>query len=297
MKKYIAGAVLSLGVFVSPALIQAASLTTQQANSLIAVVQSAPGVPASAFVNLITSFSNITVNQATSLITVVQSAPTAPANAFVNLLISFTSDSTTSQSTTSATNQSATTQPAQSTSALAPTISYITPTSVVVGGTVYVHGANFNSSTYVAFDGDFGKVIYPDNAPASGTGVFSFTVPSTNVGAHTIQVNEKGATFPSSSAVTLNVVAAPTLSYINPTSVRAGGTVWVYGANFNSSTYIAFDGDFGQVIYPDNAPASGTGVFSFTVPANASVGSHSVQVNEKGATFPSSSAVTLSVVQ
>ncbi|MCR4276379.1 MAG: hypothetical protein NUV90_03275 [Candidatus Parcubacteria bacterium] len=70
----------------------AAALTSQQATSLITVVQSSPDTPASAFVNLITSFSNITVNQATSLITVVQSSLGASASAFVDLLTSFTDD-------------------------------------------------------------------------------------------------------------------------------------------------------------------------------------------------------------
>lgn len=92
MKKYLLGAVLFLGILISPALTQAAGLTTNQANTLIAVVQSSPGTPASSFVNLITAFSNITIAQAESLITVVQSAPGAPASSFVNLLIAFAGD-------------------------------------------------------------------------------------------------------------------------------------------------------------------------------------------------------------
>lgn len=86
---------LAVLFFILPSASSAAALTQQQANSLIAVVQSSPGTPASAFVNLITAFSNITVNQATSLITVVQAAPGVPANAFVNLLTSFTVDTPT----------------------------------------------------------------------------------------------------------------------------------------------------------------------------------------------------------
>ena len=92
MKNWILGAVLSLGIFAAPAFTQAAGLTTAQSTSLIAVVQSSPGTPASAFVNLITAFSNITVNQATSLIAVVQASPSTPAIAFVDLLTSFTAD-------------------------------------------------------------------------------------------------------------------------------------------------------------------------------------------------------------
>lgn len=81
--------------FILPSVSSAAALTQQQANSLIAVVQSSPGTPASAFISLITAFSSITTTQASSLITVVQAAPGVPANAFVNLLTSFTVDTPT----------------------------------------------------------------------------------------------------------------------------------------------------------------------------------------------------------
>ena len=115
MKNWVLGAVLSLGVLAIPAFTHAAALTTTQSTSLIAVVQSSPGTPASAFVNLITAFSNITVNQATSLIAVVQASPSTPASAFVDLLTSFTADTVGAQSATSATNQSVTQTTTQST--------------------------------------------------------------------------------------------------------------------------------------------------------------------------------------
>ncbi len=89
--KKITTLLLAVSFFV-PSASFAAGLTERQAASLIAVVQSSPGTPASAFVSLITAFSNITVNQATSLIGVVQIAPKVPASAFTNLLISFTAD-------------------------------------------------------------------------------------------------------------------------------------------------------------------------------------------------------------
>ena len=84
--------VLVFLAFTLPTISSAAALTPQQSSSLIAVVQSSPGTPASAFVSLITAFSNITVTQATSLITVIQAAPGVPATAFVDLLTSFTVD-------------------------------------------------------------------------------------------------------------------------------------------------------------------------------------------------------------
>lgn len=83
---------LIFGLLLIPNASFAAPLTTDQANSLISVVQSSPGIPANVFVPLITSFSNITVPQAESLIGVVQAATGVPANAFVALLISFTQD-------------------------------------------------------------------------------------------------------------------------------------------------------------------------------------------------------------
>ncbi len=93
---------LAILFFILPSVSSAAALTQQQSTSLIAVVQSSPGTPASAFISLITAFSNITTNQAASLITVVQSAPGVPANAFVNLLTSFTVDTSTTQTITPA---------------------------------------------------------------------------------------------------------------------------------------------------------------------------------------------------
>ena len=94
---------INIGVLISGivlAVVTFVALTQQQANSLITVVQSSPGTPASAFVSLITAFSNITTTQASSLITVVQAAPGVPANAFVNLLTSFTVDTPVAQPAT-----------------------------------------------------------------------------------------------------------------------------------------------------------------------------------------------------
>ena len=96
--------VLTLILLALPSVSSAATLTPQQSASLIAVVQSSPGTPASAFVSLIPAFSNITVVQATSLITVVQAAPNVPATAFVDLLTSFTVDTSTVQTTVTQTS-------------------------------------------------------------------------------------------------------------------------------------------------------------------------------------------------
>lgn len=86
-------AVFAFGVSILfPSISSAAALTSDQATSLISVVQSSPGTNPSAFVPLITAFSNITTTQAVSLINVVQQSPSTPANAFISLLTSFTID-------------------------------------------------------------------------------------------------------------------------------------------------------------------------------------------------------------
>jgi hypothetical protein len=111
MKKYILGAILSFSILSYPAFANAAGLTPQQATTLIQVVQASPGTPASAFVSLITAFSDLNVNQASSLITVVQSSPGTAASIFVPLITSFTDNSSATQSnqqTTNITNTSST---------------------------------------------------------------------------------------------------------------------------------------------------------------------------------------------
>lgn len=125
MKRFLP--LLAILFLILPSISSAAALTQQQSTSLIAVVQSSPGVPASAFVNLITAFSNITVNQASSLIAVVQASPNTPATAFVDLLTSFTVDT----QATPATNQATTPTATQSTAPATPAIAQATPSASV----------------------------------------------------------------------------------------------------------------------------------------------------------------------
>ena len=146
--------ILGLLLFALPSVSSAAALTQQQSSSLIAVVQSSPGTPASAFVSLITAFSNITVTQAISLITVVQAAPGVPADAFVDLLTSFTVDAVASQPTAPANDPPA------------------TPTHALPTDSVYPAGTP-------GFDISFSTVSYPSTsfgfAVIGATGGKAFT--------------------------------------------------------------------------------------------------------------------------
>jgi len=179
-----------------------------------------------------------------------------------------------------------------------PTISYIAPTSVNPGATVYVYGSSFDSASVVALDGTYGQAVNPA-AVAQGGGSLSFVLPANvGVGTHSVQIEEKASNFPPSNSVTLTVVMPqqpPAISYISPVSVSPGATVYVYGSNFDSASVVALDGTYGQAVNP-TAVAQGGGALSFVLPANVGVGTHSVQIEEKASSFSPSNSVTLTVV-
>lgn len=163
MKMKRLAATLTLLFFTLPSVSFAAALTSQQSSSLIAVVQSSPGTPASAFVSLITAFSNITVNQATNLITVVQDAPGVAASAFVNLLTSFTDDSTTTQPVTPV--PAVTVPPTQTTQPTPTPTAPPASQSTIPASTVSTTQPNSPSVTILA-DGSTGPITEPLNGPA-----------------------------------------------------------------------------------------------------------------------------------
>ncbi len=86
----------------------------------------------------------------------------------------------------------------------------------------------------------------------------------------------------------------PTISSITPTTVAPGGTVTLFGSNFDQYTYIALDGSYGQSITPTLLSATS---LSFVVPTSIPTGTHSVQVGETQASiFSLSNSVTVTVV-
>lgn len=205
--------VFTLSFFAVPAVSFAAALTPQQSSSLIAVVQSSPGTPASAFVSLITAFSNITVNQATSLITVVQAAPGVPANAFIDLLTSFTVDTVAAKPTSPVATTSAPvllTRPDTSGSSYTTgslgydlsfnTLSYpdVSPGFVVIGvtaGKAYTYNERIHSEYSFAQSGFIRPTLYLNlNAP------YGSTATSTNISAPHVCGALFGATTTSVSA-------------------------------------------------------------------------------------------------
>ncbi len=173
-----------------------------------------------------------------------------------------------------------------------PTISSISPTSVLLGNEVYIYGTNFTNNTVVAFDSN-GQRITPNFISPT---TLKFTVPSNlSVGSHTVSVGVLSSVLPFSNIVNLNVVSPqpPTISSMSPTSALPGSLVYIYGTNFNQGIFVALDGAYGQTITP--TLISDTSI-SFVVPSNISMGTHTVQVSEKASNFPLSNAVNLNVV-
>jgi hypothetical protein len=194
-------AAFALSLFAVPAMSFAAALTSQQASSLITVVQSSPATPTSAFVPLITAFSNITVTQATSLITVIQAAPGVPASAFVDLLTSFTVDTVATLSTTPvATSSAPLPAPAPHVSVIdspyfSSTLGYDLSYNAlsypvesfgfavvgVTGGKAFVHNARILSEyQWTKFAAKTAATLYMNvNAPYGSTVVANITIPKT----------------------------------------------------------------------------------------------------------------------
>jgi hypothetical protein len=174
-------------------------------------------------------------------------------------------------------------------------LSSVMPADAVPGTRVTVYGSGFNYATYIAIDGNYGTGIQPTAITLSGTSQLSFILPTgMSTGNHSMQAQEKAG---SALSNTINFTVAsqgPTLSYITPTTVKVGDTVWVYGRNFNFSTYATLDGT-NVPIYPSATPDGKTGVFSFVVPSGASAGTHTLQVGEKGSSFPLSNSVNLTI--
>ena len=225
-KTTIASSVLALVFFALPLSTSAAALTSQQSTSLIGVVQSSPGTPASAFVSLITAFSTILVAQAESLIGVVQSSPSTSASAFIPLLTSFTVDATGTQPTTPDTT-------------VPPASTYVAPSTA---------DSPYRSSN-IGYDISYSTYDYPQ--PPFGFAVIGVT--AGKAFAHNVRLASEY------SWATLSSANAPTL-YLNinaPYGSAASGTN-VSGPKtctepFGASVYSAFAGG----TYPDPAPCAG----------------------------------------
>jgi|GEM_PF-2040958 len=224
-KTTIASSVLALVFLALPLSASAAALTTQQSSSLISVVQSSPGTPARAFVNLITAFSNILVSQAESLIGVIQASPGTSATAFIPLLASFTVDSMASVPSAPATQPSAS--------------AYVAPS---------IAGSPYRSSN-LGYDISYSTYDYPQ--PPFGFAVIGVTGGKAFVHNPRLASQFSWATLSSSNAPTIYLnLNAPYGSAATTENVSAPQTC---ATPFGAPVYSALAGG----TYPDPAPCAG----------------------------------------
>jgi hypothetical protein len=286
MKKIMLASVF-FAVGTVPLFTQAAALTQQQSTNLIAVIQSSPGTPASAFVNLITAFSNITTSQASSLISVVQSSPGTPANAFVNLLTSFTADTQATQS-----QQTVNSAPG-STSSNAPVIASIsTSYSTKTGTAVIIHGVNFLGVTQISISKNNKELISMDpeaqfeNVTVSSDGS-SITFQQWDLPTDVYQVSvitpngtSNSVDFSLESDLSGNV---PTVTGVSPTSGSVGTTLTISGINLENAVGLLFyaqDTDYQGTTQSISVSPDGTGV-TFVIPSSLPAGLYKVSVQSE----------------
>ncbi len=169
-----------------------------------------------------------------------------------------------------------------------------TPSPANVGDTITVGGSGFAASVSVTikFDG-VSKGTATTNSYGVFTG-FTFTVPASVEGSHTIRAEE--ALNPTTYYDTVSLEIDPDIA-INPTSGAVGVTVTLTGDGFDASSTItiSFDG-VSQTTTTSDTYGTLTSK-TFTVPA-ASRGSHTVRAQDTGgnyatATFTVSASITI----
>ena len=164
-------------------------------------------------------------------------------------------------------------------SAPAPTLTFLSPTSGTPGSTITATGTNFAAGASVTV----GLTAATGVTFLSGTSL-SFLVPAVAAGTPNVYVTVNGQ---STNTLPLTVSAAtPTISGISPAMAAPGTTVTITGTNFASGATVTING----VNAPVSAVTSTT--IAITVPAIATGMSYPVVVNIGGSTVNSTLQVT-----
>jgi hypothetical protein len=157
---------------------------------------------------------------------------------------------------------------------LTPTITGFTPSSGVVGSTVFISGTNFSTTltnNVVAFNGTSASVT------AANATQLTVTVPiGATTGKIALTVNSITVNSTSDFTVTTATTGAPTIASFSPTSGVIGTTVIITGTNFSttpSNNTVLFNGVLATV-----SAATATQLTTL-VPSGATTGKISVTVN------------------
>lgn len=180
-----------------------------------------------------------------------------------------------------------------------PSITSISPTSGLAGRIVDLYGTALDNVGIVVLDGDKTKATMPSNGNSSGLNLpnsathLNLAVPFGTPGVHTIQLSRANPMSWDGSLTLSNsvpfTILRETLNSVSPTSLRACDVLTLYGANYDRSTFAAFDGDVTtyKLKVPVEVAPDGTSE-KVRIPG-LTPGVHTVQVKYGGGTWSASS--------
>jgi hypothetical protein len=172
----------------------------------------------------------------------------------------------------------------------------LSPTTGPVGTAVQITGSNFSSGNTITatFAGAAVTIASGHTTVQTGGSFISviYVPSSATVGAKTVSVTAGGQT----ASATFTVSASGSLDPISPSSGPVGTAIQIVGANFPASTAIQFK--FGTTTLTPTGDtitrSNGVLISTITVPATATVGSHTITVTVGSQTATATFTVTAS---
>jgi hypothetical protein len=172
----------------------------------------------------------------------------------------------------------------------------LSPTTGPVGTAVQITGSNFSSGNNITatFAGAAVTIASGHTTVQTGGSFISviYVPSSATVGAKTVSVTAGGQT----ASATFTVSASGSLDPISPSSGPVGTAIQIVGANFPASTAIQFK--FGTTTLTPTGDtitrSNGVLISTITVPATATVGSHTITVTVGSQTATATFTVTAS---
>jgi len=170
----------------------------------------------------------------------------------------------------------------------------LSPTSGPAGIPVNIIGSGFapSSTIYMYYDSSY--AYQTGSSDASGNAAFTFLIPASTIGDHTIKAVDSS----SNEASQNYTVVAPTFA-INPTSGPAGIPVNIIGSGFAPSSTIYMYYDSSYAYQTGSSDASGNAAFTFYIPAST-IGDHTIKAvdtysNEASQKYTQNDIPTISI--
>jgi hypothetical protein len=169
----------------------------------------------------------------------------------------------------------------------------------VLGTTVHMEwkSKGLSSSDKLTMSLVSGNTSYPVGFNLNLTDFYDWNVSGIPVGTYNLKLCSSYNTCDMGPSITIAAQESstpssqPTISYVSPLALIPGDKLNIYGSNFNRYTFAMMDGVTGL----DASSYTSTRLL-VTIPSSASIGSHTVQVSEKGSSFGLSNSGSFSVM-